>query len=107
MDMVPSLNNKVFMFKITFFVQKFIIVVSETGYSDPKHVSQTGYSSPKLVKKVTQSKTRQSNRLLQAEHKTSQKDSGSVVIIAAHQSSCMDHLAYHTILCLVLLDPSS
>ena len=90
MHMVPSLKNKVFMLKITFFVQKFIIVVSETGYSDPKHVSQTGYSSPKLVseigypvqnssvKQVTQFITSQSNRLLQVEHKTSQKDSSSV-----------------------------
>ena len=80
MHMVPSLKNKVFLLKITFFVQKFVIVVSETGLLrsktcqwnwllksitcqwnrllDPKLVSQTGYpvqnSSVKLVTQVSE-----------------------------------------------------
>ena len=52
MHMVPSLKNKFFMLKITIFVQKFIIVVSETGYSSPKRVSQNGYPIPKLVSEI-------------------------------------------------------
>ena len=52
MDMVPSPKNKVFMLKITFFVKKFVIVVSETGYSGPNRVSETGYSSPNLVSEI-------------------------------------------------------
>ena len=75
MHLVSSLKKLFSASKSHFFVQKFIIVVSETGYSNPKHVSQTGYSNPKLVseigytvqnlsvKQVTQSITSQSNRL--------------------------------------------